>query len=151
MKLQFDDEISDSLPRLNNFTLNHGSRKLTFEDVEVVSSAGQALFTLSKDIDSTAKVSLDYFDLASDQSSGIIQSKTGVDLASFSGFAIENQTEQGNLLAIEEGDFERNRITLGLAPLGSAIPSARRFKAKAGRKNFVSLMSILTRLMELSR
>ena len=135
LKLQFNDAISDSLPRLNNFSLNYGSRKLTFEDVEVVPSAGQALLKLSKDIDSTAKVTLNYFDLASDQSSGVIQSKTGVDLASFSGFAIENQTEQGNLLTIEEGDFEKNRITLSLnAPLSSSIPSATRFKAKAGRK-----------------
>ena len=135
LKLQFDDAISDSLPRLNNFTLNHGGRKLTFDDVEVVSSAGQVLLTLSKDIDSIANVTLDYFDLASDQSSGVIQSKTGVDLASFSNFAIENQTDQSNTLAIDEGDFEGQTITLNLnASLGSSTPSTKRFTVKAGRK-----------------
>ena len=66
----------------------------------------------------------------------MIQSKSGVDLASFSGFQINNQTTQENNLAIDDADFEGNTINLYLnAPIGSAVPSAKRFKVKAGRKS----------------
>jgi uncharacterized repeat protein (TIGR02059 family) len=134
--LQFDNSLSDTLPRLNNFTLKNGSRELQFKDGEVIASAGQVTLTSNKAIDTTSTVTLDYFDLASDQTTGVIQSKSGVDLASFSGFQINNQTTQENNLAIDDADFEGNTINLYLnAPIGSAVPSAERFKVKAGRKS----------------
>ena len=134
--LQFDDVLSDTLPRLNNFTLKNGSRELKFKDVEVIASAGQVTLISNTAIDSTAAVMLDYFDLASDQRTGVIQSRSGVDLASFSGFQLNNQTNQENNLAIDDGEFEENTITLSLnAPIGSAVPSTKRFKVKAGRKS----------------
>ena len=44
--------------------------------------------------------------------------------------------ERGNNLAIDDADFEGNTINLYLnAPIGSAVPSAKRFKVKAGRKS----------------
>ena len=123
------------MPRLNNFTLTNGSRELKFKDAEVIASAGQVVLTSKKAIDSTNTVALDYFDLASDQTTGVIQSKSGVDLASFSGFQINNQTTQENTLSIDDGDFEGSTISLSLnAEIGSAVPSSKRFKVKAGRK-----------------
>ena len=66
----------------------------------------------------------------------MIQSKSGVDLASFSGFQINNQSTQENNLVVDDADFEGNTINLYLnAPIGSAVPSAKRFKVKAGRKS----------------
>ena len=136
LDLQFDDAISDTLPRLSNFTLNHGNREIGFKDVEVFASSGQVKLIANKAIDSTANITLDYFDLASDQINGVIQSQTGVDLAAFNGFQINNQTEQVNTLTIDDGDFEGNTITLDLnAPLSSSTPSTKRFKVKAGHKN----------------
>ena len=133
--LQFDDAISDTLPRVSNFTLKNGSREVGFKDAEVIASAGQAILTANKEIDSTANITLDYFDLASDQVNGVIQSQTGVDLASFTGFQLNNQTEQVNTLAFDDGDFEGNIITLNLnAPLSSSTPSTKRFNVNAGRK-----------------
>jgi uncharacterized repeat protein (TIGR02059 family) len=134
--LQFDNALSDTLPRLNSFTLKNGSRELQFKDAEVIASAGQVTLTSNNAIDTTSTVELDYFDLASDQTTGVIQSKSGVDLPSFSGFQINNQTTQENNLAIDDGEFEGNTITLSLnAPIGSAVPSPKRFKVKAGRKS----------------
>lgn len=133
--LQFEDIISDSLPRLSNFTLNHGNRKINFSDVEVVPSAGQVVLTLPMEIDPTARVTLDYFDLLSDQITNVVQSKSGEDLPSFNGFQVDNQTTQDNLLAIEDGDFEGNTISLNLnSPLSSSVPSSKRFTVRAGRK-----------------
>lgn len=123
------------MPRLNNFTLKKGDREVKFKDATVVASAGQVTLTSKQVIDSSTSVTLDYFDLVSDQSTGVIQSKTGVDLASFSGFQINNQTIQENILEIDDGDFEGNTINLYLnAPIGSSVPSPKRFKVKAGRK-----------------
>ncbi len=134
--MQFDDVISDTLPRLNNFTLKNGSRESKFKDVEVIASAGQVTLTSNIAFDAADNVTLNYFDLASDQSQGVIQSKSGVDLPSFSGFQLNNQTTQENNLAIDDADFEGNTINLYLnAPIGSAVPSANRFKVKAGRKS----------------
>ena len=124
------------MPRLSKFTLRNGRREFRFKDVEVFASAGEVSLISNIAIDSTANVTLDYFDLASDQTTGVIQSKSGVDLASFSGFQINNQSTQENNLAIDDADFEGNTINLYLnAPIGSAVPSAKRFKVKAGRKS----------------
>ena len=134
--MQFDDAISDTLPRVSNFTLKNGNREVGFKDAEVVASAGKVMLTVNKVIDSTASATLDYFDLASDQINGVIQSQSGVDLASFTGFQLNNQTSQQNTLTIDDGDFEGNTITLNLnAPISSSVPSTKRFKVKAGRKN----------------
>ena len=133
--LQFDNSISDTLPRLSNFTLKNGTREVSIKDAEVFSSAGQVILTSSREFDSTSSISLDYFDLNGDQVDGVIQSPSGVDLGSFNGFKLNNQTSQKNTLAIDEGDFEGNVITLNLnAPISSAIPTAKRFKVKAGKK-----------------
>ena len=133
--LQFDDVISETLPRLNNFTLKKGSLGFKFKDWEFIASAGQVTLTSKKAIDSAAAVTLDYFDLASDQTTGVIQSKTGIDLASFIGFQINNQTTQQNNLTIDDADFEGNTINLYLnASISWAAPSTKRSKVAAGSK-----------------
>ena len=104
--LQFDSSISDTLPRLSNFTLKYGTREVGFKDAEVFATSGQVILTASKEFDPTSSISLDYFDLNGDQKDGVIQSPSGMDLASFNGFALNNQTSQKNTLAIEDGDFE---------------------------------------------
>jgi uncharacterized repeat protein (TIGR02059 family) len=133
--LQFDNSIADNLPRLSNFTLKNGTREVGIKDAEVFATAGQVILTASKAFDPTSSISLDYFDLNGDQADGVIQSPSGVDLASFNGFKLNNQTSQKNTLAIDEGDFEGNIITLNLnSPISSSIPTAKRFKVKAGKK-----------------
>ena len=134
--LQFDDLLSDTLPRLNNFTLKKGSRELKLKDVEVIASDGRVNLISKKAVDPTETLTLDYFDLAYDQSQGVIQSKSGVDLPSFSSFQLNNQTTQENTLAIDDADFKGNTVILYLnAPIGSAVPSAKRFEVKVGRES----------------
>ena len=83
----------------------------------------------------TVALTLDYLDFAGDQALGVIESTTGVDLDSFTGFALNNQGSQVNSLTIDEGEFEGNQITLFLsAPISDAIPSKRRFKVKSANK-----------------
>ena len=79
-------------------------------------------------------MTLDYLD-ACDQTLGVVESSAGVDLESFNGYALNNQGSQQNSLAIDEGEFEGNQITLFLsAPISDAIPSKRRFKVKSANK-----------------
>ena len=48
---------------------------------------------------------------------------------------MNNQGSQQNSLAVDEGEFEGNQITLFLsAPISDAIPSKRRFKVKSANK-----------------
>lgn len=133
--LQFDDAIADTLPKLANFTMINGSREITFVDAEVIASAGRVILTAAGNIDATSSVTLSYFDLGSDQLNGVIESRSGDDLASFSDFAINNQSFQANTLGIDEGDFDGNTITLSLnAQISKALPSIKRFSVKAGKK-----------------
>ena len=78
---------------------------------------------------------MDYLDFVGDQTSGVIESSTGVDLESFTGFALNNQGSQENSLTIVDGEFEGKQITLFLsAPISDATPSKRRFKVKSANK-----------------
>ena len=88
-----------------------------------------------KIFDPTVSIALDFLDLSGDQTTGVIESSTGVDLQSFSGFALNNQGSQANSLTIKDGEFEGNQITLFLsAPVSEAIPSKRRLKIKSTNK-----------------
>ena len=133
--LQFDNIIADTLPSIGRFTLNQGNREYLVVDTEVRASEGIVTLTAEKDLDPTVALTLDYLDFAGDQALGVIESTTGVDLDSFTGFALNNQGSQVNSLTIDEGEFEGNQITLFLsAPISDAIPSKRRFKVKSANK-----------------
>ena len=133
--LQFDNMISDTLPSNGRFTLNQSNRQYLVIDIEMRASEGIVTLTAEKELDPAAAITLSYLDFSGDQTSGVIESSTGVDLESFSGFALNNQGSQENSLTIDEGEFEGNQITLFLsAPISDAVPSRRRFKIKAANK-----------------
>jgi hypothetical protein len=133
--LQFDSLLSDTLPSIGRFTLNQSNREYLVSDTEIRASEGIVSLTAEKELDPTVALTLDYLDFAGDQTSGVIESSTGVDLESFTGFALNNQGSQENSLTIDEGEFEGNQITLFLsAPISDAIPSKRRFKVKSANK-----------------
>ena len=78
---------------------------------------------------------MDYLDFSGDQKHGVIESSTGVDLKTFSGFSINNQGSQANSLTIDDGEFEGNQITLFLsAPISNSVPTRKRFKVKSANK-----------------
>ncbi len=133
--LLFDNVLSDTLPGGIRFILNQSNREYQIVDTEIRASDGMVTLTAEKELDPTVAVTLDYLDFAGDQTSGVIESSTGVDLESFTGFALNNQGSQENSLTIDEGEFEGNQIILFLsAPISDAIPSKRRFKVKSANK-----------------
>jgi hypothetical protein len=133
--LQFDNILADTLPSTGRFTLNKSNREYQIVDTEIRASEGIVTLTVEKELDPTVSLTLDYLDFVGDQTLGVIESSTGVDLESFTGFALNNQGSQENLLTIDEGEFEGNQITLFLsAPISDAVPSKRRFKVKSANK-----------------
>ena len=133
--LQFDNLLSDTLPSIGRFTLNQSNREYQVIDTEIRASEGIVTLTAERQLDPTVALTLDYLDFSGDQTQGVIESSTGVDLESFTGFALNNQGSQENSLTIDEGEFEGNQITLFLsAPISDAIPSKRRFKVKSANK-----------------
>ena len=133
--LQFDKPLSDTLPSNSKFTLNQSNREYKVVDTIIRANDGLVTLTAEKELDPTVDLTLDYFDFAGDQSIGVIESLTGVDLESVTGFALNNQGSQKNSLTIDDGEFEGNQITLFLsAPISDSIPSKRRFKVVAGNK-----------------
>ena len=133
--LQFDNILSETLPSVGRFILNQSNREYIVSDTEIRPSEGIVTLTAEKELDPTVALTLDYLDFAGDQRIGVIESSTGVDLDSFTGFALNNQGSQQNMLTIDDGEFEGNQITLFLsAPISDAIPSKRRFKVKSANK-----------------
>ena len=133
--LQFDSILSDALPSGRRFMLRQSNRLFQVVDTNIRAADGLVTLSVENELDPTVSLKLDYFDLPGDQSQGVIESATGVDLESFSGFSLNNQGTQENSLMIDEGDFEGNQITLLLsAPISDAIPSKRRFKVKSANK-----------------
>ena len=133
--LQFDNSLSNTLPSISRFTLNQNNREYQIIDTEISASDGVVTLISEKELDPTVSLTLDYLDFAGDQTTGVIESPTGVDLESFSGFTLNNQGSQENSLTIDEGEFEGNQITLFLsAPISEAIPSKKRFKVTSANK-----------------
>lgn len=135
INLQFDNLLSPTLPSSRKFTLYQNNREYIITNTQVFSSDGIVVLTAEKELDPTVSLSLGYLDFPGDQTQGVVESQTGVDLESFSDFAINNQGSQLNLISIEDGEFEGNQITLFLSdPISSSLPSARRFKVKSASK-----------------
>ena len=133
--LLFDNVLSDTLPSGIRFTLNQGTQEYQIVDTEIRGSDGMVTLTAEKELDPTVSLTLDYLDFPGDQTSGVIESSTGVDLESFTGFALKNHGSQDNSLTIDEGEFEGNQITLFLsASFANVVPSKRRFMVKSANK-----------------
>ena len=133
--LQFDSNLSDTLPSSRRFLLRQSNRLFQVNDTSISAADGLVTLSVEKELDPTVSLNLDYWDLPGDQTQGVIESSTGVDLESFSGFSLNNQGSQENSLMIDEGEFEGNQITLSLsASISDAIPSKRRFKVRSANK-----------------
>ena len=99
------------------------------------SSDGIVMLTAEKEFDPTVSASLGYLDFAGDQTEGVIESSTGADLESFTGFKLNNQGSQVNSLTIDEGEFGGSQIILLLsAPISEAVPKKSRFKIVSANK-----------------
>ena len=133
--LQFDNVLSDALPSKSRFTLNQRNREYQVVDIEITAADGIVTLTAEKELDPTVSLTLDYLDFVGDQALGVVESSTGVDLKSFTGFPVDNQGSQENLLTIDRGEFEGNQITLFLsAPILGSKPSKRRFEVNSANK-----------------
>ena len=133
--LQFDNVLLDTLPSIERFTLNQNTREYLIVDAEIKADVGIVKLTAEKKLDPTVLLTLDYLDFAGDQTTGVIESSTGIDLESFTDFKINNQGSKVNSITIDEGEFEGNQIKLFLsAPISEAVPSKSRFKVKASNK-----------------
>ena len=88
---------------------------------------------------------MEYLDFSGDQTTGVIESSTGVDLESFTSFALNNQVSQENSLMIVDGEFVGNQITLFLsASIAVSMPSKRRFKVKFTNKKQETRLTVQT-------
>ena len=142
--LQFDNSLSDTLPSSSRFTVNQGNRNYQVIDTQIKATDGVVKLLVEKELDPTITLTLDYLDFEGDQKTGVIESVAGVDLGSFDGFTLNNQSTQNNSITIADGEFEGNQITLFLSdPIADTIPSKRRFKVKAaGKKQRILDVSI---------
>ena len=123
------------MPSSRRFTLSQGAREYQIAKTQTLSSEGIVILTTEKKLDPKVQASLDYFDLIGNQEKGVVESITGEDLESFSGFSLNNQSSSENVLSIEDGEFEDNQITLFLSgPLSNSVPSKRRFSVKSANK-----------------
>ena len=133
--LQFDNVLADTQPSISRFTLNQSNREYLIVNTKIRASDGVVTLTAEKELDPTVRMTLDYLDFSGDQKTGVIESPTGVDLTSFTGFALNNQGSQKSYLTIDEGEFEGNQITLFLTtPISDAKPSKRQFSVKSANK-----------------
>ena len=138
VKLQFADEIADTIPNRDKFKFTSGSesrRKYDVTDIEVVGSSGVVNLRLNRAVDLDRAMQMDYFDLSSDQTRGVIESADGTDLGSLKNIAVSNVSEGNDALRIESADFEGNQVNLFFdGEISKTVPSARRFKLMAGKK-----------------
>ena len=86
------------------------------------------VLTAEKELDPTVLASLEYLDFSGDQTTGVIESSTGVDLESYC-FALDNQGSQENLLTIDEGEFDAIK-----SPCFSLPPSQAQHHLKQGSR-----------------
>ena len=135
LTLQFNEQLATTIPALSKFTLRNGAREVALVDISMKSDDGLVVLTTETTFDSSARLKLDYLDLNSDQQAGVLESLDGVDLPSFSGFAVSNQSIDKDGAQIDYGEFDGDTISLFFdRSLRNSVPSRRRFKVKAGKK-----------------
>ena len=135
--LTFDSELdSSNSPSADFWTIYEDGRSKLIESIEVKSSVGKIVFTLSHKIDSLSDVIIGYNDLKGDQDEGVVQSKDGIDLASIDDFIVDNQTTRASTpLEVLSSEVDGNQIILGFSrELDSVQPRNGVFRVESDGK-----------------
>ena len=83
INLQFSKELKATNPTESKFTITASGKPIGVISTLTLASDGLVKVELDTNIQSNKSVELEYFDLEGDQTSGVIESADGVDVASF--------------------------------------------------------------------
>ena len=137
ISLSFDSELdSSNSPSVDFWTIHEDGRNKSIQSIDVKSSVGKIVFTLTNTIDSLSDITISYNDLKGDQDEGVIQNKDGIDLASIDDFVVDNQTTRASTpLEVLSSEVDGNQIILGFSrELDSVQPRNGIFRVKSDGK-----------------
>ena len=135
--MSFDSELdSSNSPSVDFWTIHEDGRNKSIQSIDVKSSVGKIVFTLTNTIDSLSDITISYNDLKGDQDEGVIQNKDGIDLASIDDFVVDNQTTRASTpLEVLSSEVDGNQIILGFSrELDSVQPRNGIFRVKSDGK-----------------
>ena len=109
ISLFFDSELDDSMPTKSRFKIKSAGKKCKIESISSTPSDGRLDILLKSPVNENDEVWLTYRDLKKDQLTGVVQSKSGVDLPSIKNARVENITEELVLPAIVDAYFDESQ------------------------------------------
>ena len=133
--LEFDVELSEEAVSPKRFKVADGKKKQRIKSVDVNGDDGEVVISLSKNLDLSLDVLVSYKDLKGDQSKGVVQSFSGIDVKSFKNFAVDNAFYQDNPPSLVDAVYDDGVVTLGFDMiLSSGSVSSKLFKLKHNGK-----------------
>ena len=123
------------MPTKSRFKIKSARKKCKIESISSTPSDGRLDILLKSPVNENDEVWLNYRDLKKDQLTGVVQSKSGVDLPSIKNASVENITEELVLPAIVDAYLDESYIRLEFDSLINGYNlKTKRFKIKIGRK-----------------
>ena len=133
--LEFDVELSEEAVSPKRFKVADGKKKQRIKSVDINGDDGEVVISLSKNLDLSLDVLVSYKDLKGDQSKGVVQSFSGIDVKSFKNFAVDNAFYQDNPPSLVDAVYDDGVVTLGFDMiLSSGSVSSKLFKLKHNGK-----------------
>ena len=123
------------------FKVEAGRKNLKIDSIKVDEKAGSVMISLNKSLDLESDILVSYKDLKGDQSTGVLESSGGIDVASFK-YTVENSSSSPTTPTVEEASYSEGIINLSFDfELNANKVSPKKFKAKLnGRK--VKVLSV---------
>ena len=113
IELRFSELLKTSNISKSSFEVRGSNRSKKISSVDLKAGAGIAIINLNKSIDINDEVEIDYYDLAGNQSSGVLEDASGNDVATFKKFQVTNEASDIDDISVILAEADENIITLG--------------------------------------
>ena len=113
IELRFSEKLNTSNISKSSFEVRGSNRSKKISSVDLKAGAGIAIINLDKSIDINDEVEIDYYDLAGNQSSGVLEDTSGNDVATFKKFQVTNEASSTDDISVILAEADENVITLG--------------------------------------
>ena len=130
LTLSFDASLANTTPNAARFSVKAAGSAIAVRSAKVKANAGILELTLASNVKPNQSVRLSYSDLKGDQSSGVLETPDGTDLASFS-TSVTNANKDTKAPAVTSAFIKDKTLTLSFSEaISSATAANRRWTVK---------------------
>ena len=138
LSISFNEDIADTVPRLNNFVIKNGRRRIKATSVSIDTNSNTASLNLTRSVSAGDTITLTYKDKRNNQTSGVIEDLAGNDLAKFAALPVTNMTvstQDSTPPKVQSAVIDGNQLTISFnEDIANTVPRLNNFVIKNGRR-----------------